>query len=93
MIEEEQNSKKDPNHLNPEEPGDANRDGIDSGLRIKNFDVIESESEPEEDLSDLSVRIQIFTCFWATGMFGNLDTGVIPTTLHLIMDELGTTQG
>ena len=26
-------------------------------------------------------------------MFGNLDTGVIPTTLHLIMAELKITQG
>ena len=26
-------------------------------------------------------------------MFGNLDTGVIPTTLHLIMNDLSITQG
>ena len=59
---------------------------------MKNFDVIESEeSDTEEDLSDLSIRIGIFTCFWTSGMFGNLDTGVIPTTLHQIMAELHIT--
>ena len=55
--------------------------------------MIESEESSEEDLSDLSVRIGIFTCFWTSGMFGNLDTGVIPTTLHQIMAELHITQG
>lgn len=54
--------------------------------------MIESEeSDTEEDLSDLSIRIGIFTCFWTSGMFGNLDTGVIPTTLHQIMAELHIT--
>lgn len=52
----------------------------------------QSDDEPE-DLSDLSVRVGIFTCFWTSGMFGNLDTGVIPTCLHQIMEELNITQG
>ena len=61
-------------------------------MNLKNFEVVESETD-DEDLSDLKIRIGIFTCFWASGMFGNLDTGVIPTTLHLIEDDLGITQG
>ena len=61
--------------------------------KLKDFDVIESDTEEEEDLSDLGTRIAIFTLFWTSSMFGNLDTGVIPTTLHLIMDELHTTNG
>lgn len=55
--------------------------------------IVTESSEPEEDISDLSIRVQIFTCFWMSGMFGNLDTGVIPTTLHLIMKDLDITQG
>ena len=61
--------------------------------KLKDFDVIESDTEEEEDLTDLGTRIAIFTLFWTSSMFGNLDTGVIPTTLHLIMDELHTTNG
>ena len=59
-------------------------------LNLKNFEVVASETE-DEDLSDLPIRIEIFTCFWTSSMFGNLDTGVIPTTLHLIEDDLGIT--
>ena len=39
------------------------------------------------------MRVGIFTCFWTSGLFGNLDTGVIPTTLHLIMSDLDITHG
>lgn len=60
---------------------------------LQDFDVIESESDEEIGYEELATRIGIFTCFWASNMFGNLDTGVIPTTLHLIMAELQITQG
>ena len=56
-------------------------------------DVISSDSQKSEqmDLAEMSIRIGIYTCFWTSGLFGNLDTGVIPTTLHQMMEELGTT--
>jgi len=61
--------------------------------KLKRFDVIETEASLEDDMADLNTRIGIFTCFWTSSMFGNLDTGVIPTTLHQIMAELKITQG
>ena len=70
--------------------------GKDSDSQMADWEIIESATEDDgepEDLSDLSVRVGIFTCFWTSGMFGNLDTGVIPTTLHQIMEELNITQG
>ena len=57
---------------------------------MKNFEGIPIETYgEEEDLSDLSIRIGIFTCFWTSSLFANLDTGVIPTTLNLIESDLG----
>ena len=53
-----------------------------NGGALKDFDVIDSDPEEEISAKELSLRLGIFTCFWTSALFGNLDTGVIPTTLH-----------
>ena len=63
----------------------------DMPLSPGKFDIVESSEDEEIPFADMSVRVGIFTCFWTSALFGNLDTGVIPTTLHLIMAELSIT--
>ena len=80
----EGHQQKESKDSNQQENGGGN-----GNLKLKNFEIVPSETEDEEDLSDFHIRVGIFTCFWASGLFGNLDTGVIPTTLHLIEKDLG----
>ena len=42
--------------------------------RLSDFNV-----ESEEAIEDMGTRRTLFTLFWASTLFLNLDTGVIPT--------------
>ena len=56
-------------------------------LEIQN-QVVSEESSDMEERANESIRLGIFTLIWMTAMFQNLDTGVIPTCINPIMEEL-----
>ena len=49
--------------------------------------------ESEEDIQDMGTRRTLFTLFWASTLFLNLDTGVIPTAQLAMEKDLEITKG
>ena len=56
--------------------------------RLSDFNV-----ESEEAIDDMGTRRTLFTLFWASTLFLNLDTGVIPTAQLEMIRDLDITQG